>query len=150
MLKTSSVTLSSANSIIILSSVNRNSAIFCRQQFCYLQWLLIMISDILCREQYFTIFYKQHSAIFYSRLPQIAAQVPHVVALRIILGGTWKVFRNKENNKKYISLWHFGPRHQIFCGTWAKIIEDPYSIGSNSAIFCKQPVDNSAMSSIQQ
>ena len=62
----------------------------------------------------------------YSRLPQIAAQVPHVVLCII----TWKVFRNKENNKKYVPLGHFGPHLQIPCGTWAKKIEDPCSTAS--------------------
>ena len=47
------------------------------------------------------------------------------MALCIILCGTWKVFRNKENNKKYVPLWHFGPLLQISCGAWAKIIADP-------------------------
>ena len=53
-------------------------------------------------------------------------QVPHVT-LHIFLCGTWKVFRNKKNNKKYVLLWHFRSHLQIHNGTWAKIIEEPWS-----------------------
>ena len=72
----------------------------------------------------------------YYRLPQIAAQVPHV-ALHTFLCGTWKVFRNKENNKKYVPFWHFRPHLQIHCGTWANIIENPWVISKNRSCLLK-------------
>ena len=31
--------------------------------------------------------------------------------------GTSKVFRNKENDQKYVPLWHFRPQLQNHCGT---------------------------------
>ena len=51
----------------------------------------------------------------YFRLPQIAAQVPHV-ALRTCFCGTWKVLKNKGNNKKYVMRSGLGKPAK--CHTW--------------------------------